>query len=293
MLIDSFIQYLKFEKRYSAHTIKSYSGDLTQFYHYIEENYGSESLQAITHQMVRSWMAVLIEDHTARSVNRKISALKTYFKFLVRKGAVSENPMQKVVAPKTSGKLPVFVEDNNMRQMFEIVDFGDGYKGSRDQLIIEILYATGMRKSELINLKITDIDVARHLIKVLGKGNKERLIPIDGSMVSRINEYLDERENEFANRAEPYLLLTDKGKKLYPKFPYKVVHRFLSQITTLEKRSPHVLRHSFATHLLNNGAELNAIKELLGHANLAATQIYTHNSIEQLKTIYKKAHPKA
>lgn len=293
MLVDSFIQYLKFEKRYSPHTLSAYTNDLGQFAKYLEDTYKPASNGSITHSMIRSWLATLVKDHTPRSINRKISALKSYFKFLVRKGEVDINPMQKIVSPKASKKLPVFVEEMNIQQLFTIVDFGSGFKAVRDQIIIELLYATGMRKSELINLKIEDTDLQRLQLKVLGKGNKERLIPINQELGNKLKFYLEARGETFPDAEETALILTDKGRKLHSRFPYTVVNHFLSMVTTLDKRSPHVLRHTFATHLLNNGAELNAIKELLGHASLSATQVYTHNSIEQLKTIYKKAHPKA
>jgi len=228
---------------------------------------------------------------TARTVNRKLTTLKTFYRFLIREGMVDENPMKKIISPKTARRLPVFVEKEKMDILLDEVEFREGFPGVRDRLILEMFYSTGMRLSELVNLKVTDIDFHKSTIKVLGKRNKERLIPFSKKFEGLIENYIKCKEEKFGY--SPELFLADNGRKIYPKMVYLIVKRYLGEVTTLVKKSPHILRHTFATHLLNNGAELNAVKELLGHANLSATQIYTHNTIEKLKTIYKQAHPKA
>ena len=230
---------------------------------------------------------------TPRSINRKLSTLKTYFKFLKRRKEIQENPMLKVIAPKVGKRLPVVVKEVELENLFEKINFGEGYAAVRDEMVMEMLYSTGMRRSELINLTPNDLDFFNDQVKVLGKGNKERLIPFARPLADRLKNYLEIRKDEFELGATGSLFLTAKGKKMYPKLVYNLVKKYLSQITTVEQRSPHVLRHSFATHLSNNGADLNAIKELLGHSSLAATQVYTHNSIEKLKRVYQQAHPKA
>jgi integrase/recombinase XerC len=253
--------------------------------------------------MIRSWLASLIEEKTSpRSINRKLSTLKSFYKFLLKEGVLIVNPMRKIISLKTSKTLPVFVEKNKMEMLFEKTDFGSGFPALRDRMILEILYATGMRLSELVNLKETDIDFHQSELKVLGKRNKERLIPFSNKFAELLKTYLREKmtwlENDGSVKSsfteeDCWFILINNGKKAYPGFIYKTVTKYLSQVTTLQKTSPHVLRHTFATHLLNNGAELNAVKELLGHASLSATQVYTHNTIEKLKKIYKQAHPKA
>lgn len=298
-----FIDYIQYEKRYSPHTVSAYRNDLDQFFSYLSTQYNITDIRDVTHPMIRSWLVLMMQEKISpRSVNRKLTTLKSFYKFLQREGKVSINPMRKIISPKTSKKLPSFVEREKMEMLFEEVNFGEGFPARRDRLILEILYATGMRLSELINLKETDIDFHSSTIKVLGKRNKERLIPFSNKFAGLLKTYLNEKKswlerNEVkrspGNLDEVWLLVTDSCKKAYPRFIYRAVTKYLSQVTTLQKISPHVLRHTFATHLLNNGAELNAVKELLGHASLSATQVYTHNTIEKLKTIYKQAHPKA
>ena len=292
MLLDEFLKYLQLEKRYSPHTVKAYQIDLTQFQDYLEETYECV-LQKAKHSMVRSWLAQMLDyGISSRSVNRKITALKSFYKFLLKEEIIIEDPTIKVVSPKMSKKLPAFVEEGQMRQLLDELDFTDDYAGVRDKLMIELFYSTGIRQAELINLKIKDVDLSSNLIKVLGKRNKERLIPLTIELRQKIDAYLNLRA-ELSIKDSKYLLLTNKGKKLYPTLVYRQVNHYLSQVTSLDKKSPHVLRHTFATHMLNNGADLNAIKELLGHANLSATQVYTHNTIDKLKKIYKQAHPRA
>jgi integrase/recombinase XerC len=287
---DHFYQYLQFEKRVSKHTLLAYDTDLSQFIEYITSTYEIKNISEINHTLIRSWIVSLMEQQmNPRSVNRKITTLKTFYKFLLRQQIVTENPMLKILSPKTAKRLPVFVEKESMNNLLDNVEFGDDEEGCRNKLIILLFYATGMRLSELIHLKQKDVDLHANQLKVLGKRNKERIIPFHTELKNALEEYLLKKEvahNE-------YLLTTKGGKKIYEKFVYRLVNKYLSEVTTIEKKSPHVLRHTFATHLLNNGADLNAIKELLGHANLSATQIYTHNTVEKLKNIHKQAHPKA
>jgi len=242
--------------------------------------------------MIRSWIVQLMESGiSTRSINRKITTLKTYFKFQLRKDAIKVNPMLKVQSPKTSKRLPVFIDQNKMELLFEEQNFGKEFADLRDRLLLELLYSTGMRLSELVGLTDNSIDQFQSQLKVLGKRNKERIIPFTPKLKATIKEYLDERNKTFPSANS--FFVTDSGKPIYPKFVYRVVTRRLAAVTTLDKKSPHVLRHTFATHMLNNGADINSVKELLGHANLSATQVYTHNTIEKLKKVYKQAHPRA
>ncbi len=287
---ESFNQYLQFEKRFSNHTLVAYTNDLVQFFSFLEKTYEIKTIEEINHTIVRSWIVSLMEQNiTPRSVNRKITTLKTFYKYLLRQQLITENPMLKIQSPKTSKRLPVFVEKEKMDLLLDVVDFGKDEEGQRNKLIIEIFYNTGMRLSELINLKVANIDLFSFQMKVLGKRNKERIIPFGRELKNEIQNYIKTKKD----LPNEYLFETQKGKKLNPPTVYAVVHNYLSQVTTIDKKSPHVLRHTFATHMLNNGADLNAIKELLGHANLSATQVYTHNTVEKLKNIHKQAHPKA
>ncbi len=289
--MEMFLAYLKHEKRYSANTVISYRNDLEQFYQYIKKAFDIENISEASHLHIRSWMAQMSEDNMgARSINRKISALRSYCKFLMKRGLLEKDPTIKIQPPKTTKRLPVYIEQQDIGKLFELVEFEDNFNGRRDRMVLELLYNTGMRRAELLNLKDSDVDTARQYIKVLGKGNKERLIPVSQQMASSLDAYMKEKR---ALHGSGWLMVTDKGAQLYPEMAYRIVKKFLSLVTTIEKRSPHVLRHTFATHLTNNGAEINAVKDLLGHASLAATQVYTHNNIEQLKDIYKSTHPKA
>ena len=289
MLKNKFIKYLSAEKRFSEHTITSYSTDLDQFSIFLSEEYQiSNEVSEISFQIVRSWIASLLEKGvTPRSVNRKISTLKTYFKFLIRENVISESPMLKIVAPKSKKRLPVFIEENQIEKLLNEVEFDEGFIGERDKLIIELFYVTGIRLSELINIKIFDINFSNSLIKVLGKRNKERLIPLSINIVNELQTFVKK------HNLNDYLFTNLGGTKVYTKLVYRVVKKYIGKISSVNKKSPHILRHTFATHMLNNGADINAIKELLGHANLSATQVYTHNTIEKLKTVYKQAHPRA
>jgi len=291
MYKDLFKQYLVSEKRFSTHTVEAYLNDIKQYLDFCEEN-SANSLTA-DHKIIRNWIVSMLKSkYSTRSVNRKISSVKTYYKFLKRSELIKIDPSQKINLVKNDKKLPHFVEAENMDFLLDEVEFPDNYEGLRDKLIINLLYYTGMRRSELINLKVSDIDIAGKKVKVLGKRNKERLIPLTKEMLYIYNVYIEKR-NELFIGSEDYVFLTKKGKKLYPKSVYYTVNKYLNLVTKIDKRSPHVLRHSFATHLLNNGADINAVKELLGHANLSATQIYTHNTFEKLKRVYKQAHPRA
>jgi integrase/recombinase XerC len=293
-MFDTFLHYLQYEKRYSKHTIVSYSTDLTQFTKYLSEVYEITDLTTVSHQMVRSWIVTLMDEGlNAKSINRKIACLKSFYKFLHKNGEISKNPMLKVISPKTKKRLPVFVEEQQMNLLLDEFEFADDFYGKRDRLILELLYGTGMRLSELIGLTHQSVDNHNNTIKVLGKGNKERIIPIGKKLIDYINNFISEKKNNFECNITEKLIVTNKGEECYPAFVHRTVKRYLSYITTLEKKSPHVLRHTYATHLLNNGADLNSIKELLGHSSLAATQVYTHNSIEKLKKIFEQAHPKA
>ena len=284
---EKFLHYLKHEKRYSVHTLLSYSTDLKQFTNFLSSEFSVKSIRKVNFQLVRSWIAKLLNENiSARSVNRKITTLKTYFRFLIREDIINQSPMQKIISPKTSKRLPVFVEQVKMEKLLNEIDFGVGFLAQRDRLILELFYFTGIRLSELINLKNKDINYSDSTILVLGKRKKERLIPLTSDILSKIKKLNSSNKSK-------YLFTTDKGKQISTKQVYRLVNKYLSMVTTLDKKSPHILRHTFATHLLNNGADINAIKELLGHANLSATQIYTHNTIEKLKTVYKQAHPRA
>ncbi len=294
MYKDLFLKYLQFEKRFSENTIKSYENDLNQFSDFIEMEFKETELHLINEKIVRAWIVSLMEkDFSTLSINRKISTLKTFFKFLLREGHVKTNPMDKVITPRNSKKLPAFVEEKQISNLLDDYSFGNDFKGLRNKTIVEMFYNTGMRLSELINLRNIDFDIKNGTLKVLGKRNKERILPVHPSFINSLNFYIESRDKEFIKLDHDYFFVTDKGNKLYEKFVYRIVNRYLNMITTIEKKSPHILRHTFATHLLNRGADLNAIKELLGHANLAATQVYTHNTFEKLKTIYKQAHPRA
>jgi integrase/recombinase XerC len=292
MNIQSFLQYIRFEKRFSPHTVKAYQSDLQQFAAYLKETYEVDEAPQVMHSMIRSWMVQLMENGvTSRSINRKLTTLKTYYRFLLRKEEIKVNPMLKVIAPKTSKRLPVFVEQSRMEVLFSQDSFGKNFEDLRDRLVLEFLYSTGMRLSELIGLRDEAIDQYLCQLKVIGKRNKERIIPFTNVLKDAIREYLEERNKKFSG--VPAFFLTDSGKAMYPKFVYRIVTRRLSLVTTLARKSPHILRHTFATHMLNNGADINSVKELLGHANLSATQVYTHNTIEKLKKVYKQAHPRA
>ena len=303
MFLERFIQYIKFEKRYSPHTVSAYESDLDQFMLFLNnpDKAGIAPGQVITHPNqisysdIRNWMVELMgQKLTARSVNRKMATLRKYFKFLLQEGLITENPSSKIRSQKIPKTLPVVVEDARLTQMLDDNKiFADDFTGQRDKLIIEMLFGTGIRLAELLGIKDQDINDYESTLKVLGKRNKERIIPINTELRILLGKYLELKKNQNFHNNSATLIVTSKGADAYPKLIYLIVQKYLSNISTQNKRSPHVLRHTFATSLLNSGADLNSIKELLGHANLSATQIYTHNSVERLKSIYKQAHPKA
>lgn len=293
-LLRSFLDYLKFQKRYSQHTIISYENDLSSFFDFVAAGFGEMELLHINAPIIRSWLASLKEDNMeSKSINRKISSLKSFFKFQMKEGRVAISPMTTIVSPKIKKRLPQFVDEKDISVLFNHVEFPEGWKGDTEKLIMSLFYNTGMRQAELVSLKEKQVDKSNRVIKVLGKGNKERVLPISAELMNMLQTYIASKSREFESFDSDYVLVNEKGKKLYPKYVYNIVKQYLSLVTTIDKKSPHVLRHTFATHLLNNGAELNAVKELLGHSSLAATQVYTHNTIEKLKDVYKKAHPKA
>ncbi|HVB03884.1 MAG TPA: tyrosine-type recombinase/integrase [Chitinophagaceae bacterium] len=302
LLTAPFISYIRFEKRFSPHTILSYTNDLNQFFDYLRLTYGEDpEIHDISHHFVRSWLAELkSQGISSKSIARKISALKSFYRYLLRQKLVPFSPMIKIVAPKLPRRLPGFVRQSEMdlldSRMGHAVPAGSGpldFEAETEQLIIRILYATGIRLSELISLKTNHIDRGNRTIKVLGKGSRERIIPVSDTLLDQIRAY-EEKKAALGDQPDfQVLLVLPSGKKLYPKYVYRVVSRMLGKVTTQDRLSPHLLRHTFATHLAGNGADLNAIKELLGHSSLAATQVYTHNTIGRLKEIHQKSHPKS
>jgi integrase/recombinase XerC len=292
--IQPFLDYLRFEKRYSQHTVTAYEGDLVAFFDYIVTDFGGMPLEEITHGTVRSWLAGSRDaGMSAKTLNRKISTLRSFFKYALKTGRLQRSPMLKVTAPKPEKRLPQFVAEGDMQKLWDpsLIVFPDTWKGRTEALLLRLLYETGMRRSEVISLREAHVNAAGSALKVLGKGNKERIIPVSAGLLQAIREYGEEKRVKIGRTDT--VLVTDAGKPLPPRAVYASVKKYLDAITTIEKRSPHVLRHSFATHLVNNGAELNAVKELLGHSSLAATQVYTHNTIEKLKDVHKNFHPKA
>lgn len=289
---ESFIDYLKYEKRRSAHTVVAYKNDLDQFVQFCTIMVGEFNVKMVDPKLVRSWIVYLMEQElTAKTVTRKITAVKSFFKFLMREEVVNDSPALHVALPKIRKKLPCFVDEESLSHLLDDGFFSNDFSGIRDKLIISLLYGAGIRLSELMNLKEQDIDIKSLTIRVLGKGNKERVVPYPKSINNLVQLYVDVKRDTFG-MGNKQLFLTDKGKPIYEKLIYRVVKGNLGKVTVLEKKSPHVLRHTFATHLLNRGADLNAVKELLGHANLAATQVYTHVSFEKLHDVYKQAHPR-
>jgi integrase/recombinase XerC len=293
-MTDSFLKYLQYEKRVSAHTSLAYKGDLDQFSEFLKEVFPDTQPEYADYGIVRSWIIQLADsDIKATSVNRKIASLKTFYKFLMRQEVIMKNPMQKIRVLKTQKRLPSFVKEGDMVHLLDKVEFGDSFEGNRDRLVLELFYATGIRLSELIQLKENQVNLHARTIKVLGKRNKERVIPFPVSIVKLIEDYKKIRNREVTLGDHGYLFVTNSGEPCYPMMVYRIVNKYLSENTTSEKKSPHVLRHTYATHLLNKGAEINAVKDLLGHSSLAATQVYTHNSMEKIKKTFDQAHPKA
>jgi integrase/recombinase XerC len=289
---ESFINYLKYEKRYSPHTIVAYKKDLDQFVQFCTVVVGDFDVKDISNDLIRGWVLHLMENGIApKSVHRKLGTIKSFFKFLMKEEVIVVNPTWNLTLPKIRTKLPFFLEENNLHHLLDDGFFTDDFRGIRDKLVISLLYGTGIRLAELLHLKDSDFDTKGYLIKVLGKRQKERIIPYPRGINNLLFQYLETR-NETIGFHPERLLVTEKGKPVYEKLIYRIVTNNLEKVTSLEKKSPHVLRHTYATHLLNKGADLNAVKELLGHSNLAATQVYTHTTFEKLHNIYKQAHPR-
>lgn len=293
-MLEQFLQHLTYEKRLSPHTLTAYGKDLEQFAEFLETTYNLKDLDKADFRMVRGWAVSLVEAELHhRSVNRKLATLRSFYGYLLRCKVISINPTLRVSALKTDKPLPQFVEEKNLQLMFEEVTFTDDFEGVRDRLVMELLYGTGMRLAELLSLTDNDLNFYDQTLKVLGKRNKERIVPIYKGLADLIKHYQNIKRENFPTIDTKVLILTNKGEPAYSVLIQRIVKKYLSAVTSLQKRSPHILRHTFATHLLNNGADLNSIKDLLGHSSLAATQVYTHNTIEKLKKIYKQAHPKA
>jgi Site-specific recombinase XerD len=296
MEIKMFTEYLRLERRSSEHTVKSYETDLVQFRDFICGNSNNIPVsEYFTDKNVRTWMMDLKKGGlSSRSINRKLSSLKAFVAYLKKVGKIDHNPLAKITSQKISKRLPEFVAESDMDKMTTDEFYPEGFAGKRDEFMVELFYATGMRLSELVNLKHLDFMPAERQVKVFGKRSKERICPLNDYIINRYNEYIESKKQEgFDVSSQAWLIVTDKGEKLYSKFVYRKITHYLGEVTSIDKKSPHVLRHTFATQMLNNGADLNAIKELLGHASLSATQVYTHNTFEKLKTVYKQAHPRA
>lgn len=293
LLTDSFLDYLRYERNYSDDTVKAYGEDIRQFQEFGGEDVGLQSPSEVVVDVVREWMIHLMDlGYATTSVNRKLSSLRSYYKYLLRKGEVKVDPLRKITGPKNKKNLPVFVKESEMNRLLDDEDFGEGFEGCRDHLVIAMFYATGMRLSELIGLDDGDVDFAASVIKVTGKRNKQRLIPFGEELRVEMETYVKQRDESVPVRSDAFFV-RKTGERLYPNIVRKIVTRNLSKVVTVKKRSPHVLRHTFATSMLNHEAELGAIKELLGHESLATTEIYTHTTFEELKKVYNQAHPRA
>ncbi|SEA70474.1 tyrosine-type recombinase/integrase [Bizionia paragorgiae] len=294
MSLQVFIDYLTLEKNYSKHTVTAYARDIEKFQDFLQERYSDAEVSDVNYSQIRSWIVELVEDKLSnRSINRKISSLQSYFKFLLKVEAIEVNPLAKHKALKTSKKIQVPFSEAEVNRVLDGRAHNNTFEGLRNKLIIELFYSTGMRRSELIGLQLSSIDFSNKTIKVLGKQNKERFIPLLDSVIVTLKAYLQERQALKNNGDSNYLFLTQKGVKIYETLVYRIINEYFSEASLKAKKSPHILRHSFATHLLNQGASLNAVKELLGHASLAATQVYTHNSISELKKVYSNSHPRS
>ncbi len=293
MSLSSFLSYLSLEKNYSGHTVLAYRKDIESFGAYCTSEYELESIANVDYGIIRSWIVNLVNSGiTNRSINRKVASLKAYYKFLLRTEQIKVNPLSKHKALKTGKKVEVPFSEKEMRDLFTQIPFESDFEGVRDRLLIELLYTTGIRRAELIHLKMTDVDFEAKTIKVLGKRNKERFVPLLGTTTALFKEYFKEREQLVSISDEPLVFLTKTGKKIYETLVYRIINGYFSKVSSKVKKSPHILRHTFATHLLNKGADLNSVKELLGHSSLASTQVYTHNSIAELKKVHASSHPR-
>lgn len=293
-MIDSFLRYISFEKRYSQHTVKSYQNDLNQFEQYAQQQFNISSLSEATQLMIRSWVLSLMDEGTsARTVNRKIASLRSFYKFLLKRESITKDPTQKIKSLKVKKELPGFANEEEFSTFLDRLVFEDSFEGKTEQIILELLYGTGIRLSELLGLKVSDFKSSESTIKVLGKRNKERIIPVSERLNELLKNLIAEKNHVFSHDQNSYLIVNKNGGQAYPMMIYRIVRKYLNQVPSLDKKSPHALRHTFATHLLDKGADLNAVKDLLGHSSLAATQVYTHNSLEKLKSVFDQAHPKA
>ena len=294
MSLNSFTDYLLLEKNYSSHTISSYKKDLESFEGFILTEYETSSIYNVNYQQIRNWIVDLVNSGISnRTINRKISALNSYYKFLLKIKAITTNPLAKHKALKTSKKVQIPFSEQEVTDVLDDLNLITDFEGLRNKLIVELFYATGIRRIELIQIKLNDIDLQNKTLKVLGKRNKERYIPLISSVIDSLNKYMVERNGLNNIKDNTYLFLTKKGVKIYETLVYRIINDYFSKASSKVKRSPHILRHSFATHLLSQGANLNAVKELLGHSSLAATQVYTHNSITELKKVYSNTHPRS
>lgn len=293
MWIESFLRYIRYEKNFSSHTVLSYKNDLFQFEAYVTRETGAFSPESVDLDLARNWVASLVEEGmSSRSVRRKVSALRSFFKFLVKEEVVSSSPIRDIQLPKIRKRLPFFLKQEEMDLLIDEVDFGDGFRAVRDRLIINLFYSTGIRRAELIGLKDADVDASMSVLKVTGKRNKQRIVPFGEDLRIQIEEYREIRNRDVLADGE-FFFIKEDGMPLYPELVYRVVTHYIETVSTLTKKSPHVLRHTFASAMLNNGAELNSVKELLGHSSLASTEVYTHITFEELKQSYKQAHPRA
>ena len=291
-LITSFLEYLSLEKKYSVHTIKAYRRDLISFQNFCIESYQQEKISDINYSQIRSWIVDLVESKVSnRSVNRKISSLKSFYKYLQKIKIIQNNPLSSHKALKTSKKIQVPFSIKEVNEVLSNIVTEDSFESTRNKLIVALFYSTGMRRTELIQLKMNSINFSEKQLKVIGKRNKERLLPLLPSVLKSMHNYIKQRD--LIDTSEDYLFLTSKGNKLYETLVYRIINNYFSNVSSKLKKSPHILRHSFASHMLNEGADLNSVKELLGHSSLASTQVYTHNSLEQLKKVYKQAHPRS
>ncbi|WP_286755046.1 MULTISPECIES: tyrosine-type recombinase/integrase [Roseivirga] len=293
-MVDSFLRYISYEKRYSQHTVKSYQNDLKQFEFFCQSKFKVQNITEANQLMIRAWVLSLMDGGTSpRSVNRKIASLKSFYKYLLKRDTISQDPTVKIKSLKVKKELPGFANEEEFSDFLNRLVFDDSLEGQMEQLLLELLYGTGIRLSELLGLRVSDFNPGQSTIKVLGKRNKERIIPISRSLNSLLKNYITEKNHAFSHDSDSFLIVNKNGGQAYPMMVYRIVKKYLSQVQSLDKKSPHALRHTFATHLLNKGADLNAVKDLLGHSSLAATQVYTHNSLDKLKSVFDQAHPKA
>lgn len=293
MFVNQFLDYLLLEKKYSSHTVSAYKTDLFSFLEFYKQTYDVVDVSKANYQQIRSWIVMLVDSGVSnRTVNRKISSLKTYYKFLLKIGEIQNNPLSKHQALKSPKKIQIPFSVNEVEDVLSMLTNDEDFESVRNRLIVELFYGTGIRRIELVNLKMPDVDIVSKQIKVLGKRNKERYLPILPSIIDTLNVYLKLRAGVLVDSNETYLFLTKKGVKIYETLVYRIINSYFSKASSKVKKSPHILRHSFATHLLNEGANLNAVKELLGHSSLAATQVYTHHSVAQLTKVYKQSHPR-